>query len=104
MNGFQVTFFTHQNRRHRGEPVASWLLHTCKSMGLRGATVMPGSISLGHDGRFHSSHFFELADQPVEILVVGSTADIERLFAHLKDENVHLFYVKSAVEFGVLGE
>jgi hypothetical protein len=52
----------------------------------------------------HSSHFFELADQPQEIHLVVSMEDAERLFERLKAEKVHLFYIKSPVEFGTLGE
>ena len=30
--------------------------------------------------------------------------ECDRLFARLEAENVHVFYVKAPVEFGVLGE
>jgi hypothetical protein len=51
----------------------------------------------------HSAHFFELTDQPVEVLVAVTTDQCATLFERLKHENVHLFYVKTAVEFGVSG-
>lgn len=103
MNGYQITFFTQQDRRHAGKPVADWLVHLVGELGLRGATLIPGSEGVGHDQRFHSAHFFELADQPLTVLVAVTTEEAERLFQRLHAEGVHLFYVKTPVEFGSIG-
>ena len=104
MNGYQITFFTHQDRRHQGKPVADWLINLAMEVGLRGATLIAGSESFGPDHRIHSARFFELADQPQEILMTATEEETGRLFERLTSEGVHLFYVKTAVEFGTLGE
>lgn len=104
MNGFQITFFTQQNRRHHGKPVADWLVQLAQELNLRGVTLVPGSAGFGQHGRIHSTHFFELADQPLEVLVAVTQAEADRLFERLRAENVALFYVKTPVEFGVLGK
>lgn len=104
MKGYQVTFFTQQDRRHHGKPLGDWLVHLAREMGLPGATLIAAGEGFGHDHRFHSAHFFELADQPQEIQIAASEADTERLFKRLEDEGVHLFYVKTPIEFGTLGE
>ncbi|MDR6377927.1 DUF190 domain-containing protein [Paraburkholderia caledonica] len=104
MNGYQITFFTQHDRRHRGKPVADWLVHLAGELGLRGATVIPASEGIGHHRRVHSSHFFELADQPLSIVMAVTTEESGRLFERLRVEGVHLFYVKTAVEFGVVGD
>ena len=103
MNGYQISFFTQQDRRHHGKPLAEWLLHLAQEMNLRGATLLAASEGLGHRGRLHSAHFFELADQPVEVLMALTQEEAERLFERLRAEGVEVFYVKTAVEFGVLG-
>lgn len=103
MNGYQVTFFTQQDHRHKGKPVGDWLVHLAKELGLRGATLTAAGEGFGHRGRIHSVHFFELADQPVEVVMALTVEESERLFARLKAEQVRLFYVKAAVEFGTLG-
>jgi PII-like signaling protein len=103
MNGFQISFFTQQNRRHQGKPLADWLLHLAQEMKLRGATIIAGTEGFGHHGRIHSAHFFDLSDQPLEVLIAATAEESERLFARLRAEQVQLFYVKSAVEFGTLG-
>ncbi|PLZ02908.1 hypothetical protein CY652_08295 [Burkholderia sp. WAC0059] len=104
MDGYLVTFYTQQDRRHRGKPVADWLVQLSGELGLRGATLIPAAEGIGHDRRLHSAHFFELTDQPVSVQMAVTTAECTRLFERLKTERVHLFYVKAPVEFGVLGE
>ena len=104
MNGYQITFFTLQDRSHQGKPIAEWIVHLAQEMGLPGATLIAASEGYGHHGRLHSAHFFELADQPLEVHLTVSTEEADRLFDRLKAEKVHLFYVKSPVEFGTLGE
>lgn len=102
--GYQITFFTQQNRRHQGKPLVDWLVHCAHELGIAGATVVPASEGFGHHGRIHSARFFELADQPLEVQMVVTSAEAEHLFERLKAEGVHLFYVRTPVEFGVLGE
>ena len=103
MNGYQITFFTQQDKRHHGKRLADWLVHLAKEMNLPGATLIAGSEGFGHHRRIHSAHFFELADQPLEVQMALSADDTERLFTRLREEGVHLFYVKSPIEFGTLG-
>ena len=103
MKGFQITFFTQQDRKHAGKQLAQWLLEFAKSHGVHGATMMSGSESFGSNGHFHSAHFFELADQPIAITMAVDESTSDRLFQALAQEGVSVFYVKSAVEFGVTG-
>ena len=103
MNGYQVSFFTQQDRRNHGQPLADWLLKAANDLGIAGGTVLAAAEGLGHDRRLHSAHFFELADQPVEILFALSEAELSALFALLAQENIRLFYTKVPVEYGVVG-
>ncbi len=104
MKGYQITFFTQQNRRHKHQPMAEWLMLAARDLGVRGATIVAGSEGYGQHRRIHSAHFFELADQPQEVMMAVSEDEADRLFAYLKEEAVHLFYVKTPIEFGILGE
>ena len=104
MKGYQITFFTQQGRHHKHRPLAEWLMLAARDIGIHGATILSGSEGYGHHGHIHSAHFFELADQPQEVVMAVSEEESLRLFELLKAEGVHLFYVKTPVEFGVLGE
>lgn len=104
MNGYQITFFTQQDRHHSGQSMAEWLVHLASELKLRGATLIPATEGLGHDQKIHSARFFELADQPLAVLMVLSDEESDRLFQRLQAEKIRLFYVKSPAEFGFVGE
>jgi len=104
MKGYQLEFFMEQSKRHGHHALFEWLLETARNNGIAGATVFMGSMGFGHNRHIHSARFFELADQPVEVTMVVTDEEAERLFAILRDEKIHLFYVKLPVEFGTLGE
>jgi len=101
MQGFQLTFFTQQDRRHGALPLGEWLIQEARKLGVAGATMIAATEGFGHDGRLHSAHFFELADQPLEIVLAISEQDAARLFDRLRDEKINIFYVKIPIEFGM---
>jgi len=104
MNGFQLTFYIGQSRRIHHQPVGEWLLSIVKSMNIGGATMNTAISGVGHDNRLHSAHFFNLAEQPVEITVVTTEKGCTKLFERLEmEEDLHLFYTKVPVEFGFIG-
>ncbi|KPW40530.1 hypothetical protein ALP45_03846 [Pseudomonas coronafaciens pv. atropurpurea] len=103
MKGFLVTFFTQQNRRYQGKMLGDWVVDLAKEMGLRGATLSTGIEGFGHTGRLHSSHLFELADQPTEIRMAITEDESEQLFKRLELEDISLFYIKTPVEMGFVG-
>lgn len=104
MHGFQLKFFTQQDRKHAGLPLAQWLLEEARRQGVRGATLMTASEGFGKSGRIHYAHFFELADQPQEVTMAVSDEESARIFEAIRQAGVRLFYVKTPIEFGVTGE
>lgn len=105
MTGYQLTFFTQQDRRHGRQPLAEWLMGLVQSMQIRGATLRTAQEGIGQHHRLHSAHFFELADQPVEVTMIVSQQESEQLLARLHAEpGLHLFYARTLVEFGTIGE
>jgi PII-like signaling protein len=104
MLGYQLTFFTQQDRSHKGKPLAKWLLEETRNLGIGGATLIPAAEGFGRDRKLRSAYFFELADQPLEVTMALSETDANRLFARLKEEQINIFFVKSPIEFGMTGE
>lgn len=103
MKGFQVTFFTVEGRHHGRKSMGHWLMETVKGLGIKGVTMTVGVEGIGRHGRLHSAHFIELSDQPIEVTVAVDEAQCERLFATLEREQANVFYVKTPVEFGIVG-
>lgn len=104
MQGYQVIFMTQQSRRHQGHPLADWLVELAKELGLRGATLSAGIEGFGHTGKLHSAHFFELADQPVEVRFALTEDECSQLFERLQQEEIALFYIKMPIELGFVGK
>ena len=104
MHGYQLTFFTQQSRKHNGLPLGEWLLQEARKLGIRGVTLTAANQGFGHDGKLHSAHFFELSDQPIEVIMALSEADAERMFARLHEERINVFFVKTPIEYGMSGE
>ncbi|NYT35434.1 DUF190 domain-containing protein [Allopusillimonas soli] len=100
MKGYQVTFYTQQDRRHGSETMAEWLLGLAQAHGALGGTMFSAGEGFGHTGRFHSAHFFELADQPIGIVVVLDEANCDHLLGAIRREEADVFYVKTQVEYG----
>jgi PII-like signaling protein len=104
MQGFQLTFFTQQDRKHHRRSLAQWIIEEALKLGIRGATLIPAAEGFGRHHRMHSAHFFELADQPLEVTMAVSPEEADRLFARLMEEQIKVFYIKAPIEFGILGE
>jgi PII-like signaling protein len=104
VKGYQITFFIQQNRHHHGKPLADWLVQLAGALDLHGATLIPAIEGMGYDHHLHSAHFFDLADQPLLVIMAVTSEEADRLFERLRVESVQLFYVKTAVEFGTLGD
>lgn len=104
MKGYQLTFFTEQDRRHGHRLLGDWLLEFAKDHGAVGSMMIGGAEGYDHRGRFHSAGFFELADRPLEITMSVDEAACERLLTALANEPIDLAYVKVPVEFGRIGK
>ena len=103
MQGFQLIFFTMQGEKHGGLSVGEWLLKQSRELGVPGATMNASQAGYGTDGHFHSAHFFELAEQPLEVMMVVTEDECDLLFSRIEAEGIKLLYSKVPVEFGVTG-
>lgn len=101
MQGYQITFFTQQDRKKGSLSLGDWLVQTARTLGISGATLTAGREGFGHDKKLHSAHFFDLADQPIEVTMILNEADVEKFFQHLAQEKINIFYVKTPIEFGM---
>lgn len=104
MLGWQLTFYTRQDRKHGPLSLAEWLMQQARNLNIRGATLIAAGQGLGRDHKIHAARFFELGDQPVQVQLVVSEDEADRLFATIESEDLHIFYVKIPIEFGVTCE
>jgi PII-like signaling protein len=104
MKGYQLTFFITQDCHHHPTPMSEWLLKFAQDNGAYGGTMVAGTEGFDRAGRIHSTHFFDLADQPLAVTVSVDEECCERLMSALSQEDVDLAYVKVPVEYGRVGK
>jgi len=102
--GSQLTLYANRGQTKGSRPVIDWILDAAKQAGAHGATVLDGSEGIDAGGRVHAARFFELADEPAIVVVVADDAAIDALIATLRDGGVRLFYTRTPIEFGHLGD
>lgn len=104
MQGCQLTFYTQQNHRHGHQTVAEWLMLEVRRLGIRGATMIAGTEGIDHVGKLHAARFFELAEQPIEVVLAITDEEAERLLDVVRAERVHVFYTRFPIDFEMLGD
>jgi PII-like signaling protein len=103
MNGTCLKLYMTEDQKHDGKLLVEWLLERARQMGIPGASIFRAVEGYGRHGRVHAETFFELAGKlPVELEVVATEQDIERLLDLVRSEGLKLFYVRFPVEFGTL--
>ncbi|QJB56648.1 DUF190 domain-containing protein [Pseudodesulfovibrio sp. zrk46] len=100
MQGYFITLFTQQNRKHEGIPLAKWIIEEAKKLGIGGATLFSGKEGFGHDGRFHSDNYFDLEDPPLQVAMALTPEECDKLIHRIEESQVRIFYTKSPIEFG----
>jgi PII-like signaling protein len=100
MNGYQLTFYTTLRRPLHGTYVKEWLIGLARELGIPGATVFAGLEGYGHDRRLHAAHFFEVADEPIMVVMIMSAAHKDLLMARLAEAQADIFHVIQPVEMG----
>lgn len=101
--GSQLTLYASRTLKHGHQPAIEWILGAAKAAGVLGATVMEGCEGVDVHGRRHAARFFELADEPVMVVVVADDPAIDTLLATLQQGGVPLFYTRAPLEFGHIG-
>jgi PII-like signaling protein len=104
MKGSQLTLYAaNQSHRKHHKSVVDWVLAEIAKVGIHGATVTEISEGIDAHGKYHAARFFELADQPVAVMVAAPDVQIESLLDNLREGGVRLFYTRCRVEFELLG-
>ncbi len=100
MEGCRLIFSTIASRTYGGKLISEWLIDEARKLQIDGVTVIDAKQGYGRDKKLHSSSFFELAEQPIEVIMVASAQKCATILDILKKEEISIFYVKYPVEFG----
>ena len=103
MQSVYLKFYATEKQRHNGALLYEWLLEEAKKLGLPGGSAFRAIAGFGRHGRLHEESFFELAGElPVQVEFVLDAVLADKLLEALRAQKLNLFYVRYAVESGVL--
>ncbi len=100
MTGYLLTFYIEQNQTHQHQSLGNWLMALARDTGLKGATLFPASQGFGANHRLHAAHFFELADQPMAVVMALSAEEKEMILQKIQQESLHIFYTLVPADYG----
>ncbi len=103
-SGYEVIFIVPESRRHEGKRVYDWVTETAKSLDIDRMTRRSDVEGTGEDGKLHSAHFFDLADQPVELMYAMDEEKAERFVAAVEETGAPVFCICRPVYFGQLND
>lgn len=102
--GYQISFMAPRSQHHHGKPMLDAIIAIAKAHGIRRYTLRTDTESVGQDGRTHASRFFELSDEPEELLFILGMHKSEMLLEAVRAEAMHVFCIRRPIEFGHLDE
>ena len=103
MQSVYLKFYVTEKQRHNGTLLYEWLLEEAKKLGVPGGSVFRAIAGFGRHGRLHEESFFELAGElPVQVEFVLEAILADKLLETLRAHKLNLFYVRYALESGVL--
>lgn len=103
MQSIYLKLYVTEKQRHNGSLLYEWLLEEAKKLGVPGGSVFRAIAGFGRHGRLHEESFFELAGElPVQVEFVLDAALADKFLESLRVYKLNLFYVRYAVEAGIL--
>ena len=103
MQNVYLKFYVTEKQRHNGKLLYEWLLEQAQKLGVPGGSAFRAIAGFGRHGRLHEESFFELAgEMPVQVEFILDKALADKLQESLRSNKLKLFYVRYAVEAGVM--
>lgn len=100
MDGYRLIFSTIRGRKHKHTQLHEWLIEKAKELDFEGVTVIEALEGYGRDKNIHSANFFELVDEPLEIIMLADEEKCNKLFEAIRAENISIFYAKIKAQYG----
>ncbi len=98
-----LKFYVSEKQRHSGKLLYEWLLEEAKTIGVPGGSSYRAIAGFGRHGKMHEETFFELAgEMPVQVEFVMGAELADKFLNELRVYKLNLFFVRYAVESGVI--
>lgn len=103
MQNVTLKIYVSEKQRHNGKLVYEWLLEEARKLGVPGGSAYRAVAGFGRHGHMHEETFFELAGElPMQVEFVLDNVLAEKMLEALRPHNLNLFYLRHAVDTGVV--
>lgn len=99
MKGFELIFISPRSRRHNGKPVLDVIAGLARGRGIERMTRRIDAEGTGAHGQTHSAHFFELADEPEELMFVLDDDEADLLIHEVENNGIYVFCLRRTIEY-----
>lgn len=98
-----LNFYVSEKQHHGAMPLYEWLLEEARELGIHGGSAFRAIAGFGRHGRLREDTFFELAGElAVKVEFILDDAIAEQLLQRVRAQNLEIFYVRHAVQSGVV--
>jgi PII-like signaling protein len=99
----RLSFYVSENQHYADKPLYEWLLEEARALGVHGGSAFRAIAGFGRHGRLHEDSFFELAGElTVKVEFILDDVLAEQLMQRARVPGMEIFYVRGAVQAGVL--
>ena len=103
MKGFEVIFMAPRSRAHDGRPVLDTVADIARRQGVTRSTRRVDAEGTEVSGHAHAAHFFELADEPEELMFVLDGGEADALIRAVEEEEIAVFCLRRAIDYWQFG-
>lgn len=103
MTGFELIFIAPRGRKYAGQPVLDAVADLAKSLGITGVTRRDDIKGTGAHGHTHSAHFFELTEEPQELMFVLDNDVADKLIQTVEAAEIPVFCIRRSVDYWQFG-
>lgn len=99
VEGLEVTFTFIGGKRFNGKSLPSFLIEILKKHDVSGYTMRAAMEGVDHEKKKHSTTFFELADNPIELCFVDKPVIVKTVLDEIKELKPPVFCVVKEATF-----
>jgi PII-like signaling protein len=103
--GMRVELYFPENEKHQHVLIEKWLFDAARWAGIPGGAIYRAHAGYGEHGELRDDGIFDTDRRhPMMACFITAPANAQKFLDYLAKEGLELFYTRSEVEYGRVGE
>lgn len=104
-HGVRIELHFPENAKHKHALIEKWLFDAARWAGIAGGAIYQAYAGYGRHGELRDDGIFDIdGTQPMMASFITSPLLAQKFLDYLEKEGLELFYVRSNVEYGIVGD